>query len=202
MRDPIPTDELLTELQRLAHELGRTPKQREMDEHGNYSSNVYYSRFGSWRSAINAADLEIAQRADQSIPKEDLIDELHRLADELGKTPSQQDMKEHGKYSFNVYHARFGSWNAAIELIDLEPNTKSSHRIPTETLLDALHRLADERGKTPTEREMDKFGDHAASTYRERFGSWYEALDAADLEPSSLTLRDWETLRQLKEAEP
>lgn len=136
------------------------------------------------------------------IPTEDLLGELQRLADELEKTPSQQDMKKYGKYSFAVYHERFGSWNSAIEKIDLEPNTKSSHRIPTETLLDALHRLADERGKTPTEREMDKFGDHAASTYRERFGSWYEALDAADLEPSSLSLRDWETLRQLKEAEP
>jgi hypothetical protein len=50
-----------------------------------------------------------------------------------------------------------------------------------QTLLLRLRRFAAEIGKTPTSTEMDRSGPHTARTYQKHFGSWNEALEAADL---------------------
>ena len=56
------------------------------------------------------------------IPREDLLEELRRLADALGSTPRQCDVEEHGKYSKNTYHRRFGSYRDACREAGLQPN--------------------------------------------------------------------------------
>lgn len=48
-------------------------------------------------------------------PTGDLIDELQRLADELGEIPTQDQMNKHGEYTHPTYQRRFGTWNDAIK---------------------------------------------------------------------------------------
>lgn len=50
--------DLFSELQRLAEELGRTPRKRDMDSHGQYSAYAYSNRFGSWNEALERAGFE------------------------------------------------------------------------------------------------------------------------------------------------
>lgn len=55
----------------------------------------------------------------------ELIGELQRLADELGKTPTTSEMDEHGDITGRTYQNRFDGWNNAIKAAGLTPNRAS-----------------------------------------------------------------------------
>lgn len=114
--------DLLSELQRLARELGRPPKKTELAEQSRYSAKTYQDRFGSWNNALQAAMLETRDISDR-----DLTRELQRLADELGRTPRPNDMTEHGKHGSVTYYRRFNSWNDALQQANL-PSLEASPR--------------------------------------------------------------------------
>lgn len=118
-----------------------------------------------------------------SISDETLIEELHRLADERNRTPSIQDLREHGAHSATTYIERFGSWQAALQAAGFEPREPET-KIPKDDLLEELQRVAGEIGEAPSAAEMNEHGRYWASTYRRRFDSWNEALQAAGLEPT------------------
>ncbi len=52
----IPREGLLTELRELAEELGHPPTTGEMIKHGEFTTQPYRRVFGSWRTALQAAD--------------------------------------------------------------------------------------------------------------------------------------------------
>lgn len=114
----------------------------------------------------------------------ELINELQRLADDLGHRPRTEDMREHGEFSPSTYHRRFGSWNAALEAAELETATPRNAAISNDALLDELRRLAGELERRPATRDMDDLGEFTSKTYADRFGSWNSALEAAGLETS------------------
>jgi len=64
------------------------------------------------------------------------------------------------------------------------------------SLTDDLKEFARTLNKSPTKREFAEYGPHSVWVYKKKFGSWNEALKAADLEPnlvhniSSETLKD------------
>ncbi len=58
-RGPQYTDEeLLEDIRHLASRLGRVPKKRDMNEHGDHGAKTYQDRWGSWSSAVEAAGFE------------------------------------------------------------------------------------------------------------------------------------------------
>ena len=168
---------LITELHNLATELDKTPSQRDMNLQGAHSSKTYQKKFGSWNEALKEADLAINK--EQSISKPDLVNELVRLSDELGQTPTSRDMAEDGKYAPSSYSDKFGSWNNAVREADLEPTRR--REIPREDLSLELKRLADELGHTPTVGEMEQHGKFGSRTYSQEFGSWNDAIQEAGL---------------------
>ena len=182
MTDPIPTEDLLEELQRLAAELEKTPTQKEMNEHGEYAAPTYQYRFGSWNAAIEIVGIEPNRPEDQEIPREDLLSELRRLADDLGQTPSKNQMKENGAYSTKPYRKRFGSWNGAIEAAGLDIN-QTGEQATDAALLDEIRRLAEVLGAVPSSRDMERHGRFSQTTYQRRFGSWNNAVENAGFEP-------------------
>lgn len=50
-------------------------------------------------------------------------------------------------------------------------------------LLSALKDLASDLGRPPTRAEMESQGEYSATPYYRQFGSWTEALKAADIDP-------------------
>lgn len=75
-------EDLTSELNRLADELGHVPRQDEMRDRGRWSVTIYQERFGSWSEALTAAGFEPNHR--WRIPQEELLAELRDLADDLG----------------------------------------------------------------------------------------------------------------------
>lgn len=169
----------IAELQRLANELGRTPGLRDMNKHGAHSSKTYQNAFGSWNEALREADIGINNEHD--IAKSDLINELIRLKDKLGGTPTSRDMAESGAYANSNYYRKFGSWNSAVREAGFDPTRERD--VPAEKLLNDIERVAEQLGCAPTTPQMKQHGDYAISTYTREFSTWNNAVREAGLEP-------------------
>jgi hypothetical protein len=108
--------DLISELKRLAEELGHVPRRDEMRDQGNWSATVYQERFGSWNSALQAAGFDQNQR--WRIPREKLLAELRSVAEELGHPPTTTEMNEHGMFTTAPYQRVFGGWRTALQAAD------------------------------------------------------------------------------------
>lgn len=163
---------MVDELQRLADELDRVPSQRTTTEHARFSAKAYQNRFGSWNDALRAAGLEVNKRG--QVGHAELLDELHRLHDVIGNTPTSRDMERRGCYSPSLYSRKFDSWNAAIRRAGLEVTEQRD--IPQSDLVHELERLSEKLGRLPTAGEMEHKGEFSVNTYVREFGSWNDAL--------------------------
>lgn len=115
------------------------------------------------------------------LERDELLDEINRLADDLGTTPTASAMNEHGQYSTSPYYRVFGSWSAALQEAGFESPTVPKERSTSE-LLAEIRRLADD-SDPPAQAEMKHDGAYAPETYRSRFGSWAAALREAGFTP-------------------
>lgn len=59
------------------------------------------------------------------IPTDLLIDDLKRVFEKIGRAPSYEDMREHGKYYPATAQRRFGSWENAKRAIGWTPDYES-----------------------------------------------------------------------------
>lgn len=75
----------------------------------SYSAAEYQNEFGSWDEALKAAGIDKGK---------ELLAELQRITDELGKKPTQSEMNSLGKYSSTMYARYFGQWSIAKERLD------------------------------------------------------------------------------------
>ena len=189
---PISRQELLAELDRLATEIDAPPTKSAMNKYGKFSA------FGSWADAVSEAGFQ-PNSPKEKIPEEELLEELQRLADLLETTPTATDMNDQGSYRATTYQERFGSWNEAVEAVGLDHNPKSPW-IPEEELITELKQLAGDVGKTPSYSDMEEHGTYTAETYKNRFGSWSEAVATANLEPNRRyeKIPDEELLQEIK----
>lgn len=108
---------------------------------------------------------------------DELLDHLRELAERLDGSPTMTEMDELGEYAADTYRRRFGSWNAALRRVGLEPNR--TRDIPVGELLADLRRLAEELDRPPLVTDVRDRGAYSPGTYGDRFGSWSEALQAA-----------------------
>lgn len=133
---------------------------------------VSHVTIGNWMERLG-----VETRENGKVPREKLIAELKRLAKELGRTPTQADMNsDRAKYSIRPYQREFGSWNAALKAVGLEPNHRNA--IPDRELLNELHRVAEIVGGSPRKIDMKQHGGFDPKTYRRAFGSWTGTLRA------------------------
>lgn len=123
--------------------------------------------------------------ADQNIRNE-LIEELRRLADEVGRSPTIADLKNASGYPpASRFLDTFGSWNQAKQAADLDTFQKKGcgTSYSRDELLDRLRQLAENTDGLVTKQDVIN-ADSCPSvvTYQRHFGSWNAAKEAAGLE--------------------
>jgi hypothetical protein len=117
--DPVSREALINELQRLAEELGRPPSATDMKTAGQYSTDAYRNHFGSWNNAVKAAGFDPTPEGGEPLHRDELIDELQRLAAELERSPTTEDMREYGEFTVNPYYKHFETWKAALKTAEI-----------------------------------------------------------------------------------
>ncbi|WP_115862888.1 homing endonuclease associated repeat-containing protein [Halorussus litoreus] len=129
--------------------------------------------------------------------RDTLLTHLQSLAAVLGKTPTVVDIHKDDTTPFapTEYLDTFGDWDTALREAGLDP-TATTTKIPDHELLAELQRLYTELGSPPSRTDMVERGRFSDTVYRNRFGSWNEALQQAMLDTNELD--DSDLLRELE----
>jgi DNA-binding LacI/PurR family transcriptional regulator len=173
-------DELIEDFQRVAYELRSTPTRKQYNQEGMACAATLVNRFDSYDKVAEAAGFEPPHHeVSQQYTDKELIQDIQRVADEVGSTPSQPQYNEYGKASYSTLADRFGSYSAAVEAAGLKPN-----RIPRtdDELIDDLQRVAEITGEPLTKQAYNDHGVVHPNTIQRRFDSWVDAVESAGIE--------------------
>lgn len=156
---------------------------KEYQQYGNYSYQTLKKRFGSWKAALEAAQLEESKRpwggdlSETRIPENELLADLQRVAKKLEKGAiTIADYDEHGKFGSSAICKRFGGWNSAKEAAKLKIGRlyNSTDEDYFENIFDVWQTL----GRQPRYQEMTApLSKLNISSYERKFGSWRAALE-------------------------
>jgi hypothetical protein len=115
----------------------------------------------------------------------ELIAEIQRVARQLGvdRLSQREFDRHHSLASVTTVGHHFGSWNEAVVAAGLKPNPQGGSSreaaLDADVLLQDILRVRDTLGELPSERRMSRFGKYSLSPYRDRWGTFKKARDAA-----------------------
>lgn len=189
------TKQYLEKLRDLAYKLGHTPSREQASNNGINSQQLAKRLNTNWLGVIKAAQLDPKNLPDRSralfATKEDMIKDLRIVAKLIGKSPSSNQYKLHGKYAVNTVKGRLGSWNECLKAagLDLESryqDKKDNIFIPTDYYLRLLRELAQKLGRAPSSIEASKNGITIYRLYKRLKTNWAGILTIAGINYLSL----------------
>ena len=103
-------EEIIKAIQACAKELGRNPKQRELEIMTGITDKILWRRFGSLSKALEASGLEARGRG---FPAEEaaLLLDWGAVVRMLGKMPSVNEYRRGGRFSDTPFLNRYGRWS-------------------------------------------------------------------------------------------
>ena len=196
------SDSIIEDIRRVAalspdHELTRAVYKKI----GRFSLNTVRRRIGLWskvlvtaklatpnptndkREAIRTAKYKLNQY-NKGASNDELLDDLRRIAAASPGSPITADHYDaHGKFSRQMFHHRFGSWNNALTSANLAINRATA--FDALEVVEDVKRVAALVGRnTLTRAEYNLHGEFSATSVVRRCGSWFQALAEAGLKPS------------------
>lgn len=172
-------EEFLIDIKRVAEQLGQVTL--TMDEYkgsGKFHPSTIRNRFDGWSKACELAGLDIMPSQIKSVDSQEMIDDLKRVALQLGKdTVSGDEYKVHGKFSPSTLIRRFGGWQIALQLAGLKIGLNKN--FTDEDLLQEIERVWRFLGRQPTSDDIKGgISKYSLQSYSRRFGGWRGALQA------------------------
>ena len=147
-------DQILEALQASAERLGRSPTMKEFaaDPQAGMHPQTVIEHFGTWNAAKRAAGLMPRRFA----TREELVEQLRRLGEELGRTPNAHDIRSRRGTmpSTSLYWHTFGSLATALREAGFDVAVGEER---LERAVDQGSALARELGRLP------RFGDWQAA---------------------------------------
>jgi hypothetical protein len=139
-------EQILAELRASAERLGRSPTMREFaaDPHARVHPQTVVGHFGSWNGAKRLAGLTARRFA----TREELLEQLRRLGEDLGRTPTGKDLDERRRTmpSKSLYWHAFGSLTNALRAAGFDVPSRDQR---LERALVQGERLARRLGRLP-----------------------------------------------------
>lgn len=194
-------EELLNDLREFANERDGALTFQEYRKREGPDPSVLESRFGSWNKAKERVGLEPnpQHRSKSYDHKEELLDDLKRVATEIGESPSQRQYRAHGEFTPSTLQDSFNSWNNAKREAGL-PVHQPDEFVPSEELIRDLQRTANLLGTTPSKKQYDEWGEYSHTLCQKRLDSWNLAVAAAGLNPNiEFNISEEELLDDIKE---
>jgi len=198
-RPNISREKLINELKTVGEKLGRPLSTKDVKQHARFAYSTYARRFGGLEDALEEAGLERTTLTPQKIQKEELLEELRRLNEELDRPPKRRDIKELGEFSYTPYMDRFGGLKEALAEASIETEVGDRGRIQRERLVEELERLHNELGEAPRTKDMTEKGKYSYDPYKREFNSWGDALEEAGIEHSRNRISNEKLLSDLRE---
>ncbi|WP_175529229.1 homing endonuclease associated repeat-containing protein [Natronorubrum texcoconense] len=151
-------------------------------------------RIDTLDQSVSRLDSSIDQTAEEALQaggpsRQQLIQYLQDLAVMFDESPSEDFMREYGKYSIDEYYAAFGSWTDALREANLSPidqAARNRRKYSRADILDAVVELAEQLGHNPSLMEMNRKGSISGTTVGTRFGDMDTAIELAGLKDVTL----------------
>jgi len=171
------------------------------EKHGRHSSKTVkkvlgYSKWDELLSAILSVKKyykllkqKINSVAEPRPSRSELVEDLRRAWETLGKRPSWTEYKEHGHFSISRYENEFGTWVNAIEhcikVHDFKIEGSSTLHSTSQILLADIKAIASANNLSSIEfKKYREFGgSYSIGTFQNTFGSWRKACGEAGLRP-------------------
>ncbi len=118
----------------------------------------------------------------KNIERQGLVQEMKRLGEALGKTPSVRDMEREGRHSGSTYKREFGSWNEAVKAAGMVPRGARSgpvEKFTEEDILSWITGFRERNGRWPKRTDVDEGAPFSYDTVYNRFGGVNEAVGKA-----------------------
>lgn len=106
----------------------------------------------------------------------ELLDEVRRLNDELGKIPHHGDMREHARFDPTPYYNHFDDWTGVLKTADIDVERR---------LITDLQRANETVSGRLTAIKYDEYGTYTSEQIGNYFGSWDAAVEEAALEQTA-----------------
>jgi len=177
-------EEVIREIRRVSEEFcdGDTPTNEDFREYGSMASSMPATKFGSWNEAIKEAQLET--NVEYGLNEEEFISSIKSISEEYcgGDAPTYKKFHEYSSHSANTVVQKFGSWNDALIASGFEPTIPMNTPLPK--LSEDINRVSEEycNENPPTLGDIREYGRFSGGTYRQRFGSWFDALSESGFE--------------------
>lgn len=171
---------LIEELRRVSNIIdSKKLSVKTFDLHSKVHSSTIRRRFGSWKKALDKANLNILFD-DSNSPKSkvEIIEELRRVQLILGDNLLTRDsFNQYSKYSYNIVRTTFDSWADALKEAGLKQSNLAK-RYTDEECFENLLNIWTYYGRQPTYQEMKRSPSKVgAKAYLNRWGSWSNALN-------------------------
>jgi len=122
--------DIMEDFLRVYNILGYIPSKKDLSENANYAVVVFCHKFGSFENLVKESGLKMKTK--ETVNKKDLLIELKRVCDNLGRAPSTPELSKKCKYNGNIYCKFFGNISNALKEIGYSANkaTKISQQCP------------------------------------------------------------------------
>lgn len=170
--------EVVASIRAVAENLGRVPTVLECQEHGGVDVKSIYEAFDSWDDALAAAD--IGKHSNFEPDERDLVDDLRRVNEWLGRPATAAEYEELGEWSVYTLKREFKNWTGAQAEVGCDISGRSGKKYSDDELLEDLERVYGEVGRRPTQQEYRKHGAMSYGTISYRFGEFDRACELVE----------------------
>jgi hypothetical protein len=98
-----------------------------------------------------------------TVTKREILEDIQRVAEELGRPPKHEEYKKFGQFSPSTAERKFGSWNEAVLEAGLEPHRHTN--VSREDILEDIERVTEELGRKPKLSELNERGRYGKELY-------------------------------------
>jgi hypothetical protein len=129
---------------------------------------------------------------------EDILNDIVRIYKENGnKIGAELFKKSNPICSYSYVQKRFGSWNNALKLANINTFEKrSSNEITKELIIEDICRVYSEYGVV-SKSTYKRYGEYHYKSVLRRFGSWNNAMTESKLEVNQRPITDEEIFQEL-----
>lgn len=149
----VPKEKLAKDLKQANEKVEGPITVDEYRKHGEHSCQLLADRFGTFNKAKEELGLETNPMPYTKVTKEQCLQDLRAVNEEVIGRVTSQDYKERGKHSLITLRNKFGKLNQALEEAGLEKSDKHTPRkkLVISRAIQIEQKLKDERGRMTLE---------------------------------------------------
>jgi len=181
----IPDEEIINDIKQVEQKICKIPTQREYEQEGKYLISMIQRRkkWNEWLElACGATNHNISRTS--KIPDQELVNDILRVAKELGHIPTRGEYDKLGHYAPDTITSRKPWCDFAQDACGIHVPKQipvNVRKITDEELIAQLINLNQKLGRIPTKDDLGGTNGFGSSPYVRAFGTLGKALVAAGL---------------------